>query len=442
MKVLVIAALQEELDPFISMWKELQSQTTRAGDIFYYGKFKSVEVYASASPKYSKVACASHTTRMMHIADPDIAIMIGICAGDEQKTSLGDLVLAENTYDYETGKVLDENFVPEMQHHEIYPALQQLIKSIRSSSEIYIQSVFKDFSPKVHIGDFACGSSVVERADFFNNLRQTRNRKTIALDMESYAFMDAVKGFSHICYSLVVKSVCDYATHEKNDSFHEKAAIVSAQWVSNFISEQIHALPVLLERKQVQLVRYDVEMPRPALSLHDRELWRRVVGWSSEDEELFSSQSKSSFLEKTDSGLVFYNIGGNKFIMEVLLGLHAYQASYLYVFLDESKSPPLAKIINFRDFYFTNDTNCPSHEGRDHIICGLPYFDHEQLTIDNYLKFRGIGDGVSTTYSIDLNGDSKLVSATLNVLDDTMDDFIQHELDINKEYPLYIKRQS
>lgn len=441
MKILVIAALQEELDPFIDMWEALQSQTTRAGDIFYYGKFDSLEVYASASPKYSKVACASHTTRMMHISDPDIAMMIGICAGDKQKTSLGDLVIAENAYDYEIGKLLEEDFVPEIQHHEIYPPLQQLIKSIRSSSEVYIQSKFNDFSPNVHIGDIACGSSVVEQEEFFNKLRQTRNRKTIALDMESYAFMDAVKGFSHICYSLVVKAVCDYATNKKNDSFHEKAARVSAEWASKFISEQLYRLPVLAERKHTNPVRYPIDMPKPALSLYDRELWRRVVGWSIEDEELFRSQSQSGFFEQADSGLVFYNIGENKFIMEVLLGLHAYQASYLYVFLDESQNPPITKIINFRNFYFANDAACPSHEGNDHIICGYPYFDQEKLRIDNYHKFRGIGDGVSTTYHIDLKGDCMLASAIVNILDDEESNFVQYELDIKKEYPLFIEHK-
>lgn len=437
LKVLVIGAMPEEIDPFLTIFEGFQSRYARNGDIFYYCNYDNLELYVSALPKYSKVACASHTTRMMHIADPDIAIMIGICAGDESKTTLGDLVVVQNSYDYEAGKIVGHNHMSDMQHHEIHSPLQQLIKSVRSSSEEYLRSIFNDFSPAVLIGDMACGSPVVEQEGFFKKLQEGQNRKTLALDMESYAFMDAVRSFSHACYSLVVKAVCDYANLQKNDSFHERAARVSAEWTKKFIIEHIINLPVLITQASLTPIRYSIELPKLGLTLNDRELWRRVVGWSIEDEDLFRCQRESDFFEKTDIGLVFYNIGHRKFVLEVLLGMHAYQASYLYVFLDESQNPPISKIINFRQFYFSEGTANPSHERADYIVVGLPYFDQEKLEIANYCKFRGIGDGVSTLHKINGNGESKLINAVVNLIDETHDGFVSYDIDLKNNYPQY-----
>ena len=62
------------------------------------------------------------------MVNPSIAIMIGICAGDETKVSLGDLVISEKVYDYETGKMKQKVLVPEIQSHELLPPLMALVK--------------------------------------------------------------------------------------------------------------------------------------------------------------------------------------------------------------------------------------------------------------------------------------------------------------------------
>jgi nucleoside phosphorylase len=86
--------------------------------------------------------------------------------------------------------------------------------------------------PHVHIGPVAAGDKV-RTDDPFAEINKPV-RKTLALDMEGAAFYRVMANFPTIP-ALFVKGVCDYATAEKDDSFHSYAASVSAMYMLSFI---------------------------------------------------------------------------------------------------------------------------------------------------------------------------------------------------------------
>lgn len=441
MKVLVIAALEEELTPFLESFENWEQKKNPSGDFYFFTKKniknKVVEIYASSAPKYSKVASATHVTRMMYMVNPSIAIMIGICAGDETKVSLGDLVISEKVYDYETGKMKQKILVPEIQSHELLPPLMALVKLGKNKYKSDLNTLLS-VSFDVHLASFACGSAVVEKNDIFQILQSKHDRKTLALDMESFAFFEAIKGYSHRCYAIVCKGVCDFANTKKDDSYHEIAAYRTAQWAKYFIEDELERLEIKTETSLFDNnLTYPIKLARPAYTLDDRELWRKVIGWDKEYEEHFINSSSNDLEGESDSGLTFYNLGENKYLLEVSLGMYAYQSGYLYVYLDESLVQPKWEILKLRGFTF-DENDQVSCEYYEETVAGWASFDVNNRILSIYRKFRGIGDGYSANYHIDAYGKANLINSTLCSLPPgDGEEFIENEIDITKQYPLF-----
>jgi nucleoside phosphorylase len=95
--------------------------------------------------------------------------------------------------------------------------------------------------PACHVAPMASGSAV--RSD--NPFEEIRIpvRSTIAVDMEGAVFYRTIADFPGL-HSLLVKGVSDYADPDKDDSYHEYAATVSAKYILVFIQEYVtKALP-------------------------------------------------------------------------------------------------------------------------------------------------------------------------------------------------------
>ena len=76
---------------------------------------------------------------------------------------------------------------------------------------------------------------MVENRTIVDNLK-FRDRKLVALEMESYGFYIAGRNCGLPKTEFVmVKGVCDSATPPKTDKFQKYAAFVSAQFIHNFI---------------------------------------------------------------------------------------------------------------------------------------------------------------------------------------------------------------
>lgn len=170
---------------------------------------------------------------------PRIAVMTGICAGDARHVQLGDLVVAQRTFAYDTGKyTLGEQDRTVHKHdvttYQLDPNVWKFLKLFDTWKPLVAalpRPSPTNSSVRRHIEPMA-SSSAVHADNPFPDV-QVPLRGAIALDMESEAFSRTMS--RHLLPWLVVKGVCDYADQNKNDRYHDYAARASAVYALSFL---------------------------------------------------------------------------------------------------------------------------------------------------------------------------------------------------------------
>lgn len=256
---------------------------------------------------------------ILNVQKPKLVIMTGICAGDRSQVQLGDLIVAERVYFYDTGKFSQDSEGRQYHEHDtrtysssdqyiqftrmfngwqtaldslVRPVsrrqqrdwlleqyLSERIQHIRELDSVVLQRnaprwrdilqelqhdniltsdlalshreelekkllfgkdpfPFRDASQsRCFIKPIASGSAV--RADNpFQDIRMPV-RGVAGIDMEGAVLGECIAtipAYKHISW-LLVKGVCDYADEEKDDSFHEYAALASAHYALSLIQE-------------------------------------------------------------------------------------------------------------------------------------------------------------------------------------------------------------
>ncbi len=212
-----------------------------------YNKDKEpLTVLVTWLPEIGPVATASVVRSLLQQFHPRFVAMAGICAGDQSKVQLGDLIVASAAYHYEEGMMTSEPEGHQPATHTFGPP-DQILQYTQGFTDwekpaIEMQEQFlkkQDAQavglPQRFVAVMASGMAV--RADNpFPWLQQKHNRHTIALDMEAASFYTALRSFTH---ALVVKGVCDYASMEKNDSYQDYAARISAVYLLHFIQKYV-----------------------------------------------------------------------------------------------------------------------------------------------------------------------------------------------------------
>ena len=294
-----------------------------------------------------------------------------------------------------------------MKSYEVKDELKQFIDRFILSDKSEI--ITDDIKYENHFATIATGTSVVEKDTIFKELQQSHDRKILGLDMEAYAFAEAVRGINSKSYILAIKSVCDFANSNKNDIHHKIAAENSSKWAFSFLNSFIAENE--FECFQENHVNYQQQLQLPALSIEDRDQWYNILRWDNEGEELLQER-----LDNT-SGITFYPIDNGKYLIEILLGIHAYQESYCYYLIEFLPTTFTWKALSFVSPIFPYDT--PDYTvDIDEVLCGHIDFNLEDKKLSVYTKFRGLGDGKECIYKIYDNGNTELVEATLLTLNE------------------------
>lgn len=209
----------------------------------------SLSVIATTLPHMGIAAAASTTASICVKFKPSLIIMTGICAGILDRVNLGDILVADPTWDWGSGKLTIENgaakFLSQPTQMALDPSLRRKIQRI-ATSNTYMNEIYAGWSkfrpphnPKVHIGPMATGAVVLEDP-MTVDLIKAQNRTTNGIEMEAFGVMAAAY------YSgpnrpkvLIAKSVCDFANPEKNDNWQSYAAYTSAQFAYNFLKNDI-----------------------------------------------------------------------------------------------------------------------------------------------------------------------------------------------------------
>lgn len=190
-------------------------------------------------------ASSAISSKIISKFSPNKIFITGICAGIKKEgINIGDIIVANQCWDYESGKITDDSkgnllFNPDM---HCIPTDQGIISSLTdfSNNRNYLSSIYNEFDGtkpdttlKVHFGSVGSGPYVLSSKQYLTQLI-SNDRKLLGLDMEGYGIYKAAQ-FHIGTVPIFIKAISDFADGNKTDDFHKYASYVSAKFVLDFI---------------------------------------------------------------------------------------------------------------------------------------------------------------------------------------------------------------
>ncbi|MFW2525459.1 hypothetical protein ACN5O8_07000 [Aliarcobacter butzleri] len=210
---------------------------------------KSINLISATTVKMGMSNTAVLATKIILKYKPKVIVILGICAGKYGDTKLGDILIADRTFDYQAGKVKEINgkeiFFPDPDIHGFNSTFLNKFTDRKDAWTNDIASYWKKSTgdktrkdPDAHIGLIGSGAAVMAKDNTFTEIGE-HNRKILGIDMEAFAlFVSAEKTISNNSpKAIFIKSVQDYAdtkkdgdmiTDEEKDKYREYGAFSSA----------------------------------------------------------------------------------------------------------------------------------------------------------------------------------------------------------------------
>jgi nucleoside phosphorylase len=237
--VAVIAALDEELDYLLELpYNWSGPRATDDGITYRIGQMENGPgIVASSANSMGLTATAILTAKVIKEWSPRLISMIGVCGGRKEKgVALGDIVVPTQTFHYQFGSFKDGVIHRELRVENSDAQLLDIVSHLARRTDVLArikQSLPRGFvKPRTdlqcHLGPLASADLVVKDTAKFGEAIEA-DRKTIGVEMESYAFMKAA-ALARVRWALVVKSVSDYADATKDDEVREYAKYTSARF--------------------------------------------------------------------------------------------------------------------------------------------------------------------------------------------------------------------
>lgn len=213
---------------------------------------KNIKIIAASAPQMGMVASSTLTNKIISNFRPRYLAMTGIAGGVRGIGNLGDILIADISFDSGSGKLKsDENgnikFEPDFKSIELDPDLKEIFLSCKGKRE-YLDKIkakwpVKDFTHELnmHIGPFASGAGVVENKKVIEEIKG-HSRKLIGIDMETYGVFYAAKNCSkpRPLATFSIKSISDFGDPEKDNKFQPYASFTSANFLYHIILEKLN----------------------------------------------------------------------------------------------------------------------------------------------------------------------------------------------------------
>lgn len=213
---------------------------------------KQLKVVATTATSMGLTAAAIATTHLIFQFKPRLVAMVGIAAGTHDgKKQFGDVLIADPTVDYNSGKVVLEKgartFQPDPYPIGLHPRIRSVLNKYRARTDVFvdIRDRWSKAVPKspnrAHVGPVGAADQVIDDPSRIIEIQRSW-RKLIGVEMETY-------GVYRACYEspepkplfVSFKSVCDFAT-EKTDSWQDYAAFVAAEFAVGFLASEWDSL--------------------------------------------------------------------------------------------------------------------------------------------------------------------------------------------------------
>jgi nucleoside phosphorylase/CheY-like chemotaxis protein len=240
---IVTALASPELDALLDIpWNWVEHIHPSDPTVYHKGHFQKegqiMQVVAAAAPRMGMQASAVLATKMAITFRPRFLAMTGILAGIKGECELGDILVADPSWDYESGKRTVKDGIPifAAAPHQLSldPFLRAKLTRMAQDTSMLDQlrrewrGERRTTLVSMHVGPVASGAAVLEDTLVIDGIR-SQHRKTKGVEMETYGVFVAAeecpepqpKVFS-------MKSVCDFADTSKNNDHQAYAAYTSA----------------------------------------------------------------------------------------------------------------------------------------------------------------------------------------------------------------------
>lgn len=206
-------------------------------------------IVACSAPRMGMAATAVLATKVSLKFKPKILAMTGVAAAIHGEAELGDILVADPSWDWGSGKLTVREgkpvFLSDPAQVPLDPQLAAKVRTLSVSRE-YLDDIYVGFKGKrpshdlsVKVGPVASGAVVLEDPATVDLIR-SQNRKTIGIEMEAYGVMSAAFYMgADRPISIVLKSVCDFADPSKNNEWQPYAAYTSAQYLHKLLTNHI-----------------------------------------------------------------------------------------------------------------------------------------------------------------------------------------------------------
>ncbi|WP_224361563.1 phosphorylase family protein [Hyalangium versicolor] len=185
---------------------------------------------ANKGPQATAIAAGS----LVSAYSPRCLAMCGVCAGYKGKVQLGDVIVADVVWDYESGK-LEQKRAPSKRTVTHFRG-RGLSYPIRPQWKLLAER-FKHPTYNVHVGSIATGNKVIRVPKVFELLSE-RHDQLLGLDMEAATIGELVH-FHRIEHMLVMKGVSDFGDPAKSKAFQPAAARAAAECLLAFLREHL-----------------------------------------------------------------------------------------------------------------------------------------------------------------------------------------------------------
>lgn len=203
----------------------------------------------------ASTASSMLTTKVIFNFRPRYLFMSGIAAGvDRQEVNYGDILIAECVWDGASGKIKTDKdgvdiFMPDYRQLALDADMLTLAKKLSGESDL-LSSIENSYQYKqgmpqtrlrLHVGPMASVPAVLSSKTNVDEI-QKHCRKLMGIEMEGYGLFYAAHHSIHPRpqYTILVKSVSDYADPEKSDDYQDYCMFTSASMVRHIVEHELN----------------------------------------------------------------------------------------------------------------------------------------------------------------------------------------------------------
>ncbi|WDG10300.1 hypothetical protein PUN50_23285 [Vibrio campbellii] len=243
---LIVVALDEEAKPILEDKRFNWFRQEKVGLEDVNLRFTSLSVNDQDKkialvilPRMGLVSSAITTSRVVNEIRPRYVLMPGICAGVEGEVRLGDIIVANPSWEWQTGKWKGDNFAIEPYQISINQKMVGRFEQMLESS--ILDDLWKETEhnrpeskPTCHFGPMVSGSSVISNSDKIAELKE-QHRKLIGIEMEIFGVYAACTQSNVNPDFIGFKSVCDFGNEQKGDSYHSYCSEICGKLCASFV---------------------------------------------------------------------------------------------------------------------------------------------------------------------------------------------------------------